>query len=506
MTCIIHGKLCVEDVIRVSRENEPVKLSSDARERIIRSRKTVESLIDSGKIAYGVTTGFGKLCDTLIPLKDVERLQENLINSHSMGVGEPFPEDIVRAIILLRINSLALGYSGISLQVVEQLISLLNKHITPYVPSQGSLGASGDLAPLAHIALVLTGKGKVIHKDKIYTAEEILKKKGIKPLRLGAKEGLALINGTNVMTAIGCLAVHDAEILAKTCDISGSLSLDALKGSDDPFQEIVHELRPHEGQKKSAKNLRNLIKGSAIRESHRNCSRIQDAYSLRCMPQVHGAVRDTIEYVKKIIEQEINAVTDNPLVFPESDMIISAGHFHGEPIALAMDFLKIAISELGNISERRINRLLNPTLSELPAFLTEHSGLNSGLMIAQYTAASLVSENKSMSHPASVDSIPVCADQEDHVSMGTISARQAYKIVKNTQKIIALEIICACQALEFLKPLKTSASLDNVYKLVRKNIKPIHKDRYIKDDIDKVINLVETGAIVKAAEKYVKLI
>lgn len=516
-TIMLDGEsLTIEQVVAVARRGAKVAIHPKAAERVKESRAAVDEFLKQGRVIYGVTTGFGKFADTTIPREDILTLQRNLILSHSAAVGTPFEDEIVRAVMLLRANALCKGFSGIRLEVVEALVALLNARVHPVVPSQGSVGASGDLAPLSHIALVLIGEGEAKVGRTVMPGAKALEKAGIKPVQLAAKEGLALINGTQVMTAIGALAVHDAELLARTADVAGAMSLEALKGTAAAFDERICSARPHRGQAACASNLRKLLAGSAILESHRNCPKVQDAYSLRCMPQVHGASRDGIAYVRGVVEIEMNSATDNPLIFPDEDhgaggrgsdgvrhVVISGGNFHGEPVAQAMDFLAIAVSELANISERRTERLVNPYLSGLPPFLTEHGGLNSGMMIAQYTAASLVSENKVLSSPASVDSIPTSGNQEDHVSMGTIAARKARQVVKNTAQVLAIELLCAAQGLDFLAPLLPGKGTAAAHRKVRETVPHMEQDRILYRDIAAVRQLVESGELLREVERAV---
>jgi len=447
-TVIIGSKmLSIEDVVAVARHD--AKVAFKDHEKVRSSREWVDNAVHEGKVIYGITTGFGAFKSVKIGEDQTLELQQNLIRSHASGVGEPFVEDVVRAAILLRAHSLAQGFSGIRPVLIEKLVELLNKKIYPYVPSQGSVGSSGDLAPLCHIALVLTGEGECLHNGKRVPSKKVLSKKKIEPLMLAAKEGLGLSNGTNVQTAVLTLAVHDARILIESADIIAALSVEVLGGSRTPFHPLISKVRQQVGQIECAENMSRILLESPLIESHKNCGRVQDSYSLRCIPQVHGAVRDTYFHVKSIVEREINAVTDNPLIFEDEYLCLSGGNFHGEPIAIAADILKIAMCELGNISERRTAKMVDPATSEgLPAFLVPPglSGLHSGLMIPQYSAAALVSENKVLAHPASVDSIPTSANQEDHVGMGTIAARQVAKIIENVRNVLAIELLNNSQA------------------------------------------------------------
>jgi histidine ammonia-lyase len=474
-------------------QNYNVYVSNESIEKINKSRNVVEKILKSNKVVYGINTGFGFLKNTIIPNNDIEKLQENLILSHSVGVGEYLNNKISKLMLLLRANALCKGYSGVRKELIDKILEFFNNDIIPVIPSQGSVGASGDLAPLSHMALTLIGKGKVFYENKIYETEKLLKKLKIEPIILKAKEGLALINGTQFMSSIAVFILIKALKLIEIADVISAMTLDSLKGTSSAFRKELHLIRKHKGQLKTANNLYNLLKDSQIADSHKNCEEVQDAYSLRCIPQVHGAVRDAIDYCKNIIEIEINSVTDNPIILPDTGEVISCGNFHGEPIAIAMDLLGIALSELGNISERRIERMLNPNLNKgLPAFLIEKSGINSGFMIAQYTAASLVSENKVLAHPGSVDSIPTSANQEDHVSMGSISAKKCLKILENLENILSIELLCACQSLDFRKPLKTSEKLCKIYSMIRENIKFLNEDRTIHEDINKVRNIINS--------------
>jgi histidine ammonia-lyase len=486
--------------VQVARHNEQVLLHEFAISGIKKSRAVVESAIKEGKIVYGVNTGFGDLADVSINKDDLKRLQVNLIRSHSVGVGSPFPREVVRGMMLLRANALAKGFSGVRLELIETLLELLNKDVTPVVPQKGSVGSSGDLAPLAHMALVLIGEGEAEISGKVMSGKDALKKAGIKPLVLQAKEGVALINGTQPMSALGVLTTLDALRLIHDATIAASMSLETLRGTRMAADERVHLIRPHEGQTDIAAAQRKVLLESEINQSHADCGKVQDAYSLRCIPQVLGASLDAIRYAYSVLETEINSATDNPLVFGDDGLVISGGNFHGQPVALAMDFLGIAVSEIANISERRINRLVNPHLSELPAFLTTEGGLESGMMIAQYTAAALVSENKVLAHPASVDSIPTSADQEDHVSMGTIAARKASDILENAQHVVAIEYMCACQGIDYLAPLKPSGPLNEAHKTIRGVVSKLEDDRPLSADILKIRELMHSGAIVGSVE------
>ncbi len=495
--------ISIEDVARVARDGAPVVLADAARPRIAASRQYIEQIVADHRTVYGVTTGFGKLAHVRIAPEDVRQLQRNLIVSHAMGVGEPLATDVVRAMLLLRAQSLAFGYSGARLEVIELLLGMLSAGVHPVIPAQGSVGASGDLAPLAHMALTLIGEGPAEYRGDVIPAAQALAEAGLKPLVLEAKEGLALINGTQAMTAIGALVVHDAQQLATAADIAAAMSLEALRGTRAPFDLRVAMIRPHPGAAVTAANVLAVSADSPIHASHADCDRIQDAYSLRCVPQVHGASRDALQHVADVISREINAVTDNPLVFADDDTVISAGNFHGQPVAVAMDYAKIAIAELANIAERRVEHMLDPAVSGLPAFLARQGGLHSGLMISQYTAASLVSENKVLAHPASVDSIPTSANQEDHVSMGTTSARQCAMILENARWVIAIEVINAVQALDFHHPLQPGPGVGAAVRAVRSVVPPLDADRLMTGDLAAVRELVVSGLLQDAVETAV---
>lgn len=498
----INGKnLTVENSVNIVKQGLKLKLHPASAKKIKASRKLVDEWISRDEIIYGITTGFGEFKNVKISKKDSGILQHNLIASHTAGVGELIPDDIVRLMLLFRINSLAKGFSGARLELIEFLIKFFNSGITPLIHSQGSVGSSGDLSPLSEMALAIIGEGKCKLDGKIYSAKEALKKRGLKPIQLWAKEGLALINGTQMMAAYICRALYDTINLCKLADISGAMSLDAMKGIENAFDEKIHMARPHKGQLKCASNLRALLKGSAIMKSHDHSIKIQDAYSLRCMPQVHGAVRDTVAYCKGILETEINSATDNPLIFPSTGEYISGGNFHGEPVALIADFLSIAISELANISERRTARIVDGSLSGLPRFLVKKGGLNSGLMIAQYTAAALVSENKVLCHPASVDSIPTSANQEDHNSMGSIGARKFYKVTENVKNVIAIEMLCAAQGLDFHLPMKSGKGIDTAFNLIRKKVKHISEDGILNLEIENIREVIMSDNFLQTVEK-----
>lgn len=492
--------LTVDDVYNVSKGNITVRLAEEACVKIDRARELVDSYVSENRVEYGITTGFGRFADVTISMNEATELQYNLIRSHSCGVGDPLPIEVVRAVMLLRANTLAKGYSGIRLQTLNTLVEMLNRDVIPVMPSKGSLGASGDLAPLAHMALVIIGEGEAYFRGKRMPGGEAMRLAGIKPVKLVSKEGLALINGTPVMTAIGALAIHDAMNLSKAADIAGALSMEALRGIKDAFDERVHMLRPHAGQLKTARNIRILTEGSSL-ITRQGEIRVQDSYTIRCIPQVHGASKDAIDYVKGIVETELNSVTDNPLIFSEDYIVISGGNFHGQPIALAMDFLGIAISELADISERRIAKLVDSNLSNgLPGFLTREGGLNSGFMIPQYVAASLVSENKVLSHPASVDSIPSSANQEDHVSMGIIAARKTREILENAINVIAIELMSSAQAIDLRDGGSPGKGTGAAYRLIRSRIPFIERDELMYRHIEDCAMLIKTGELIETVE------
>jgi histidine ammonia-lyase len=502
-------RLTVADVVAVARAGAKVALAPSAREAIVRSRALIEEIVERGDTIYGVNTGFGDLSTVSIPVDQLSKLQHNLLRSHSAGVGAPLPGDVVRGMLLLRANALAKGYSGVRPILVERLIDLLNAGITPVVPSQGSVGASGDLAPLAHLSLVLLGEGFATVDDAAepLAGGEALRRAGLEPLELTAKEGLALINGTQQMAAMGALALHDAEVLLETAEVAAAVSLEALRGTDTPFDAAIQAVRPHPGQIHVAARLRALLAESDILASHRDRSvdpRVQDPYSLRCIPQVLGASWDAVGYVRRVIEIELNSATDNPLCFPVDPAerteanygrVLSGGNFHGQPLALAMDFLKIAVAEIASISERRTYLMLDPLRGGLPAFLSPTPGVQSGFMIAQYTAAALASENKGLAHPASVDSIPTSAGMEDHVSMGPIAARGAASIIANTTRVLAIELLCASQGVEYHQPLRPGIGAAAAVERVRSVIPPLTYDRMLSPDIERVAEMIKAGEL-----------
>lgn len=482
-----------------------VELSADARAKMTESRSYIEGRIAQGEVMYGVNTGFGLFSNVRISDSEIEELQKNLIRSHSAGIGTPFSQEETRAILFLRANALARGHSGIRPAVVEKILEFINLHITPVIPSQGSVGASGDLAPLSHLALALIGEGEAWDQDgKVVEVTKILSQKKVEPLLLKAKEGLSLINGCQVMTAVGMLGAYDARRFLWMTDLAGAMSLEALKGSRKAFDPLIAATRPHPGEAKTARNLLKLLgETSPIAESHAGCNRVQDAYSLRCMPAVHGAAKDSLGYVWKVLETEANSSTDNPLVFAKENKVLSCGNFHGEPVAFALDFAAISMSAVANISECRIEKLINPAMSELPAFLTPQGGLNSGHMIVQVAAASLVSENKILAHPASVDSIPTSADKEDHVSMGTIAARKFVQILRNAENVVAMEMLSACQALDLLKPLKPSSAVLGAFEKIREQVPFAAKDRVFSKDVQRIREMIQQDQISQVVAQTV---
>jgi histidine ammonia-lyase len=483
----------------------PVTLSQAGQAAVIHSRQVIETILQDGRAVYGVNTGFGKFADVRIPTDQMAELQHRLILSHAAGVGPPIPLDIVRLMLLLKLNALCQGYSGIRLAVVQLLLDMLNRQVLPVIPSKGSVGASGDLAPLAHLALVMIGAGQAWVRGgkgwEILPGNVALDGAGLVPLRLAAKEGLAILNGTQAMTAYAAWSLLQARNLLETADIIGAISLEGLLGTLTAFDARIHSLRHHPGQQQVATNVRRLLADSPIVASHRTSDhKIQDAYSLRCMPQVHGAIRDAVAHVTAVVEREINAVTDNPLVFADEHEVLSGGNFHGEPVAMAADYLAIALAELASIAERRIAHLLDPTMSELSGFLTLEGGLNSGFMIAQVTAAALVSENKVLAHPASVDSIPTSANKEDHVSMGMHAARKTADILEHVECVLAIELLCAVQALDLRAPLAPARATAAVRDLLRQHVPFWQEDRLMHRDIETARELIRTRQIVRAAE------
>jgi len=501
----INGSdLTVEKIYEISNgqlEEIKVELDQDARKKMQASREYVDAIVEAGNPVYGINTGFGALSSKHIDKKDLSKLQYNLIRSHCTGVGAPFPRLTTRAIMLLRANCLASGFSGVSLECVELLFDFINYDINPIVPEKGSVGASGDLAPLSHIALALIGEGNVIHQGVEKSALDAIKEIGKSPAKLKAKDGLALINGTAVMAALGSIALYEADRLVKIADIATALTLEAVRGTKRAYDVDISALKPQPGQIKVSENLTKLLsEESEISTSHVDCGKVQDPYSLRCVPQVHGAIRQALDHAHDVLKIEINSVTDNPLIFVEKDKVISGGNFHGEAVALCMDYLTMGLSEIASISERRVEKMMNPTFSELPAFLTKESGLNSGLMIAHVTMAALASENKYLSHPASVDSILTSTDKEDHVSMGVTSGRKLHEVLRNVKICLAIEFLCNTQGVDLLAPLKTNTALNAVFEEIRKVVPPITDDRVFSHDIEAITKLISNFKILEAVE------
>jgi histidine ammonia-lyase len=500
--------LTLEQVREVAVHGARVTLAPAAVRRIRASRAYLEKEIRSGATLYGVNTGFGLLSNVRIPDQDVETLQYNLLRSHACGVGPAMPDAVSRAMLLLRAAALAIGNSGVRLELVERILQLLNRDVCPLIPQQGSVGASGDLAPLSHLALVLIGEGRARVKGREMTGAQALRAAGLKPLRLAAKEGLALINGTQFMTAIGALALLEAEHLCDVADAAGAMTLEALRGTESAFEPEIHAARPHPGQVQVARNIRALLLSgggkSEIALSHEGCGKVQDPYSLRCIPQVHGASRDALAWVRQVLEREINSVTDNPLVFPAQGKILSGGNFHGQVVAIAMDLLSIAAAELASISEQRLEKLVNPAISDLPAFLTRQGGLNSGFMIVQVAAASIVSENKTLCHPASVDSIPTSADKEDHVSMGAWAARKAQRVVVNSRRVLGMELLAGAQGIDLLRPLRSSEAVERIHRMIRKRVPVLEVDRAFHEDFEQMETLIQSGQLDEAYQEWMR--
>ncbi len=496
--------LSLEQLLDIADGSEPVAISDDARVRVAAARAVVDRVAAGDAAVYGINTGFGSFAEVRIPPASLERLQLNLLRSHASGVGDPLPVRTVRAMMALRANVLARGFSGIRVETLEALIEALNRGVHPVVPSRGSVGASGDLAPLAHLALVLVGEGEAWDGARRVPGAAGLAAAGLSPVTLGPKEGLALINGTQASAAVLALALAGVERLARAADVIAGLTIDGLRGSAGPFDPRIHAERAFEGQAASADNLRRLLEHSAIRASHADCSRVQDAYSLRCAAQVHGSAREALRFIRQIVTTEANAATDNPMVFAAEGELVSGGNFHGAPVAMAADLLAIAIAQLATISERRTERLVNPALSGLPAFLTGDGGVQSGLMLAQVTAAALTSELKGLAHPASVDTIPTSANKEDHVSMSMGAALKAQRALELARYVLAVETLCACQAIDFLAPLETSAPLARVHASIRARVPPLRDDRPPAPDLEAVAGLIASGAIEDAAGVTVK--
>jgi histidine ammonia-lyase len=502
-TIVLTGEdLTLADVWDVAVHGAPVEVAEPARERMRAARELVDAM--QGEHTYGVNTGFGRFVSERIPEELAEELQLRLLRSHACGVGDPYPDEVVRAAMLLRANALAKGYSGAKVTTVELLVACLNEGVLPVVPSRGSVGASGDLAPLAHLALPLVGEGEALYGGERLPGAEALARAGLEPVRLASKEGLSLVNGTQFMAAMCALGVVRARRLARSADLACALSLEALQGSRTSFLAAVHRSRPLKGQGEAAANVWRLLEGSAIIESHRWCDKVQDAYALRCAPQVHGACRDLLDYVEATVTVELNAATDNPLVLLDEGEIVSAGNFHGQPLAFALDALALAVAELASISERRTERMVNPSLSDgLPPFLVEEGGLNSGFMIPQYVAAALVSENKVLAHPASVDSIPTSAGQEDHVSMGNAAGLKALVVLDNAERALAIELLAGAQAIEFLAPLQPGAGVQAVHHVVRGLSARLAEDRSLTSDIELVAGAIRSGVVVDSAEQAI---
>ncbi len=500
------ANLQIDELVEIARNHRPVEISSKGEARVEKARRLIARWIKEKRVIYGITTGFGALCDVAIPEEDTQQLQQNILMSHAAGVGAPFPEEVVRATMALRVHDLAMGYSGCRIKTLRYLVEFLNGGLTPVIPEKGSVGASGDLAPTAHMGLVLIGKGEAFYGQQRLSGMQALAKLHLPPLVLEAGEGLALINGTQVMTAIGALVVHDAVRLSKMADIACAMSLEVLMGSQSQFDPDIHKIRPHPGQLVTAENMLRLTEDSGIVASHDGCSRIQDAYTLRCAPQIHGASKDAVAHAKRVVDIELNASTTNPLVFAEKDDVRLGGNFHGQPIAMAADYLSMGLAEFGSVSERRIERLVNPQLSGLPPFLVKNGGLNSGYMIGQYVAAALVSENKTLAHPACVDSIPTSANKEDHVSMGTIAIRQTREILDNVEKIIAIELLCATQACDLINEERTLTGGKGTrvaYDLIRDHIPHLENDRELYKEIETMGQVMRSGELVAAVESAI---
>jgi histidine ammonia-lyase len=496
-------RLTLNDVERVARHGETVALDPAARPKVEAARRVIEAALAVERPIYGVSTGFGPLSDVFVGAADREALQRNLLRSHAIGIGDPIGEAETRATILLRANVLAKGYSGVRPEIIDLLCELLNRGVHPIIPKRGSVGASGDLAPLAHLALVLIGEGEAQYHGERLPGAEALRRAGLIPITLKAKEGLALINGTCGMTGIGALALTRAERLVKLADVAGAMTLEALRGSQVPFDERLQAVRPHPGQAASAQNLRILLQESEVMLSHKDCGKIQDSYTLRCMPQVHGGARDALTFVRETLSRELNAATDNPLIFANSGDILPGGNFHGHPVGLALDFLAVALTGLCGIAERRIERLVNPQLSELPPFLVKASGLHSGFMVAQISAASLVSEAKLLASPATVDSIPTSGSKEDFVSMGWLAAVKASQIVELLAAVLTLEFLCAAQGLDFLRPLNPGRGVRRAYEVLRSLVTHLDQDRVLRQDFDRVLPLLLDGTLLNAVEAAV---
>jgi histidine ammonia-lyase len=502
---ISGNDLTIEQVCRTASGEVKVEISPESYDKIDKSREFIDKILDDGQLHYGINTGFGDFANVRISPEKLRELQVNLIRSHCTGVGEMLPGEVVRAMMLLRANTLCRGCSGIRRTVIQTLLEMLNSRVHPVVPSRGSVGASGDLAPLAHIALVIIGEGEAEYNGEVLPGSEALAQAGIRPVELMEKEGLALINGTQLMAGISCLAVGQMSQMLDVADALGSLVVEVLLGTDQSFRPEIQNERPHRGQIETASNIYSFLKDSTIVESHRGCGKVQDAYSLRCMPAVHGAAREGIRFARSILSTEINSSVDNPLVFPDEEVVLSGGNFHGAPVALILETLAVSLSFVANISERRIERMLNPHYSGLPAFLAMEGGLNSGLMIAQYTAAALASENKVLCHPACCDTIPTSAGQEDHVSMGSISALKLLNILNNTWNILAIESLCAAQAAEFRSPSNLAPATGRIYDKIRKAVPVYNQDRVISSDIKKIAELIKHEDFIENIKGKVEL-
>ncbi len=497
------NSLTLQQVVQVAFQHERVEISEDVLPYVRASRRVISDCLAEGKPVYGINTGFGKLADIRISDEHLDDLQKNLVLSHACGVGKPLFDEAVRAVMLCKANTLVKGHSGVREEIIRNLLTLLNKNILPIIPEQGSVGASGDLAPLAHMSLLLIGEGEARTEKGVLPAREALALAGLEPLKLQAKEGLALLNGTHFMTGLGVINWHLGTLLAESADIIGAISAEALLCTPVAFDDRIHKARGYRGQRASAARLRRMMADSPIRESHIGCSRVQDPYSVRCMPQVHGAVCDNLDHVASVLSVEINAATDNPLIFVEESEILSGGNFHGHPVATVMDTLGIVVSHLAAMSERRIAFMMDTAMSELPPFLVRESGINSGFMIAQVTAASLASENKVLAHPASVDSIPTSANKEDFVTMGASAAVKGNRIVNNTAHVLAVELICACQALEFRAPLQPGPAAQRVLELVRDSIPSLEQDRRLDEDILAAAELITSGQVRDAVSDLI---
>lgn len=495
-----------DDLVAVARHNAIAAFSPEGEARVEKTSALIRKWVKEKRVIYGITTGFGAMCNVIISEKDTSQLQENILMSHAAGVGKPLPQEVVRAVMALRVHDLSLGYSGCRMETIRYLLTFLNKGVTPVIPEKGSVGSSGDLAPTAHLGLVLIGRGEAEYNGKRLSGSEVLRQIGLEPLKLEGGEGLALINGTQVMTAIGVLVVNDAVRLSKTADIACAMTLEVLMGSNSEFDPRIHQIRPHPGQIATADNILRMIQGSEIIDSHQGCAKIQDAYTLRCAPQIHGASKDAVAHAMRVIDIEINSTTTNPLIFSDTEEVRLGGNFHGQPIAMAADYLSMGIAELGSVSERRIERLVNPQLSDLPPFLVNNGGLNSGYMIGQYAAAALVSENKVLAHPACVDSIPTSANKEDHVSMGTIAIRQTREILDNVEHVVAIELLCAAQAYDLInqiRPMKGGNGTRAAYNVIRNHVPYLDKDRDLYLDIETMVKVLRSGEIVGAVEEVV---